>query len=680
MKTGNYSILDILEFQNLDQLIIPEIQRDYVWKANDVIHLLDSIREGFEEDSGEKPYLGFIYAYTDRDYVYKYFLIDGQQRMTSIFLLFLACYQKMGKTLPSYLFKQNKIKLDYKVRQATHDFLTDFVNHCHKNPEDCNFKIENQVWYYKSYENDRTIFNIIQNYYAIKEWLNCIGQEELPIFLRYLEDEVELSYFNVDSGREGEDLYIYMNSRGRQLEENETLKAKFLSKVETENKNHWGEKWEYWQDFFWKNRGESPDADFGFINFLKKLQIINMCKLGKSTNDISLFASGRSNEKLNFDLLPNTLGEIKDYFEAYKWLIESVDTVAFFSKYKNFDVLSTYEDHSQVDYLRLLPILIFLKETGCRDTEAIIRFIRFFYNVSRKENVRKDIATQLPISLKFMLEYSTEKNENFDVCDFIHYQQGRTFLIDEEEIQKLNLYLSPPPGVRREEIEALFWDSEDHFIFMGEIKFLLDEYFDNESCKFNLTQYKNSWFSIKTLFPEKVNPNDQMITKTLLFYGNTWVQDTPYYYTNYNCQAWHTLVRKKPKRYLLELLEDMHKKDIEYLDVIFKQKAKQYFELNKLTSIEALKSEKTLFGQVRILSTIDYYCENKIWQKYAYIANDERYTYTGDMPFFNRNKTIHNVLRYIYEGFSGRIIPMLSAVLNDDQILEQKITEILKGV
>lgn len=678
MKTGNYSILDILEFPNLDQLIIPEIQRDYVWDVNDVLDLLNSIKDGFEDDKGDKPYLGFIYAYNDKDYAYKYFLIDGQQRMTSIYLLLLACHQKIGKKLPSYLLNQDKIKLDYKVRQATHDFLTDLVNHCHNNPNDYDFKIENQIWYYKAYENDRTVFNIVQNYNGIKEWLNDFEQEQLPKFLKFLENEVELSYFDIENCREGEELYIYMNSRGRQLEVNETLKAKFLSKIEPVNKFMWGERWERWQDFFWKHKVNSPDADSGFIEFLKMIQIINMCVLGKSANDISLFASGRGIQKLNIDLLPSTLDEIDKYFESYKWFIESKKVLNFFSKYKEKEILNTDIDHSQIDYLRILPLLVFLKETRLRDEEVIIRFVRFFFNVARKKNVGKDIADQLSISVKLMLEYSKEKREEFNVCNLIDYQRGRTLLIDEEEVIKLSMFKIPPAGSTRQELESLFWEAEDHFIFDGEIKFLLDAYFDKENNRIDLSNYKRTWSAFKTLFPIKPNPNNSMITRVLLYYGNTWVQDTPYYYANYNCQSWDTLVRINAGIYLLALLEDMHDKDIDHMDIIFKRKAKQYFELNNLTSIHSLKSEETLFGQVRILATIDYYSEKKLWKNYAYIASDEQYTYKGDVPFFGINRVIHNIPRYIRDGSRGRVIPMLSDVLNDESKMNQILTDILK--
>jgi uncharacterized protein with ParB-like and HNH nuclease domain len=678
MKTGNYSILEILEYPNLDQLIIPEIQRDYVWDVNDVLDLLKSIRDGFEGDKVDKPYLGFIYAYTDKDYVYKYFLIDGQQRMTSIYLLLLACHQKMGKKLPNYLLNQDKIKLDYKVRQATHDFLTDFVNHCHNNPDDYDFKIENQIWYYKAYQNDRTIFNIIQNYNAIKDWLNGFEQEQLPKFLKFVEDEVELSYFPIENGREGEELYIYMNSRGRHLEANETLKATFLSKVEPVNKIMWGKKWEYWQDFFWKHRGNSPDADSGFIEFLKMIQIINMCELSKSTNDnISLFASGRGKQKLDIKLLPDTLDEIDKYFESYKWFIESEKVLYFFSKYKENEILTTYKDHRQIDYLRILPVLFFLKETGLRDEQVIIRFVRFFFNVARKENVSKDIAGQLPISIKLMIEYSKGVKGKFDVCDLIDYQGGRTLLIDKEEVFKLNMFKIPPIRSTRQELESLFWEAEDHFIFNGEIMFLLGEYINKEKNTIDLPKYRKTWSALKTLFPTKTNPNNAMITRVLLYYGETWVQDTPYYYTNYNCQSWYKLVRIKPGKYLLALLEDMHGNHIDHMDVIFKRKAKQYFKSNNLTSIDSLKSEETLFGQVRLLATIDYYSEKKLWEGNAYIAQDKRFKYEGDIPFFSRDIVIYNISRYIKDGSQGRVIPMLNDVLNDEAKLNQILANIL---
>ena len=43
MKTGRYSLKELLTHNEIEQIIIPEIQRDYVWKEDNVIKLLDDI-------------------------------------------------------------------------------------------------------------------------------------------------------------------------------------------------------------------------------------------------------------------------------------------------------------------------------------------------------------------------------------------------------------------------------------------------------------------------------------------------------------------------------------------------------------------------------------------------------------------------------------------------------------
>ncbi|MDP2946598.1 MAG: DUF262 domain-containing protein, partial [Nanoarchaeota archaeon] len=674
-------ILEILDFQNLDQFIVPEIQRDYVWDVNDVLDLLESIIDGFGGDEEAIPYLGFIYAYNDKDYVYKYFLVDGQQRMTTVYLLLLACHLKMSKKLPDYLFKNEKLKLDYKVRQATHDFLMDLVNHCQNNQNSYDFNIENQVWYHKDYENDRTICNIIKNFDAIINWLNNIELEQMPDFLKFVENKVELSYFDIQNGREGEELYIYMNSRGRQLEANETLKAKFLAKIENiEKKEQWGRKWEEWQDFFWKYRGNNPDADAGFNEFLQRIQIITMCDLGKTNDEVSRFASGKSNQKLDIDLLPRKLDEIEKYFQSFKWLVESVRVRTFFEQYEPKGFLTTTPDaeRRQIYYLRILPVLALLHRTGLMDEEVIVRFIRFFYNVARKLNVGKDIAAQLPSAIKLMLDYGENKNSENDVCDLIDYQKGRTVLIDEEEVLKLSMYKRPLKVSTRQELEGLFWAAEDHPIFNGEIMFLLEKYYDKESHIMDLSNYKKTWSVFKALFLIN-NENNALISRALLYYRITWVIASPGYYNNYNCHDWYTLVRVEAGKYLLNLLEDLHGKQVDYLDVIIRKKTKHYFNSKKWTSIDSIKSVETLFDQVRVLTAIDYYSDKTLWKDKSYIAEDIRfssYTYS-DTPFFTKDILIYNVTRYIGDGWQGRVLKMMENILKDEIKLGKILNDIL---
>ena len=91
MKAGKYSVKELCNNRYVEQIIIPEIQRDYVWGKKEVEGLLNSIKEDFvefkkgielnlipQEDEEikrafEQYYkkqkyscnIGFIYAYND---------------------------------------------------------------------------------------------------------------------------------------------------------------------------------------------------------------------------------------------------------------------------------------------------------------------------------------------------------------------------------------------------------------------------------------------------------------------------------------------------------------------------------------------------------------------------------------------------------------------------------------
>lgn len=158
MKTGRYKLKDLFDNKEIDQIIIPEIQCDYVWTKYNVKGLLNSIFSHYEEKvdlelditcqgnditEEERAFLteeyrrlrfntriGFIYAYKDDSYNGKLFLIDGQQRMTTLYLLLLALYSKNDKkSFREMYFKEGLPTIDYKVRETSHDFMVDFINH-----------------------------------------------------------------------------------------------------------------------------------------------------------------------------------------------------------------------------------------------------------------------------------------------------------------------------------------------------------------------------------------------------------------------------------------------------------------------------------------------------------------------------------------------------------------------
>lgn len=315
MKTGRYNMKQLLSNPEVDQIIIPEIQRDYVWHKQNVLGLLGSILAHYKQKESlsldikckgkelsediqhylteeylrirYNTHVGFIYAYHDPTYSGKLFLIDGQQRITTISLLLLAAYCESSdkgykNDYKKEYFKNSLPNLDYKVRETAHDFVVSFIDYA-INHEDTDFKQSSE--YYDIYSKDVTANSILDNYQTIVDFLEEHHVlRERKNFIEYLENYIEFNYFDTNLSEQGERLYLYMNSRGEELSEQENVKALLIAK--SSQKLDDSEMWENWQNFFWVKRGDNPNADKGFESFLVMSAIVHLCtETTKSSSD-----------------------------------------------------------------------------------------------------------------------------------------------------------------------------------------------------------------------------------------------------------------------------------------------------------------------------------------------------------------------------------------------------------
>ena len=333
MKTGRYSLFDLLTHPEIEQIIIPELQRDYVWEEINVCGLLDTIFSQYSKqteieficqadgqtidgpsfDFLKEEYfrmrfstrIGFIYAYHDPTYAGKFFLIDGQQRITTLYLLLTALYCRfdyikgnVGRNLNDFE-KRYKGKLDFMVREVSHDFLYDMISYEIEhsiNNENFNsatpapFFDEDQS-YCNLYAKDVTASHLLQNYKYINLRLSNSKFDILNL-IDYVEHHIEFNYFDTNLSHQGEKLYLYMNSRGEGLQYQELVRATLIGK--SKDKLSAGECWEEMQNFFWRHSGKNPNADLGFQEFLKWSVIIHLC----SHNHDGLCVKKLSNEEL----------------------------------------------------------------------------------------------------------------------------------------------------------------------------------------------------------------------------------------------------------------------------------------------------------------------------------------------------------------------------------------------
>lgn len=531
-----YTLKEFLTHRSLDQIVIPEIQRDYVWSKDNVESLLNSINSDFNDQkvalkglddstlenlppvikelalrakADRKVFtnIGFIYAYSgDGDISDKYFLIDGQQRMTTMYLLLLAMSIKEQKEnmFRSSYFSHNIPKVDYKVRESAHDFLLNFVDYMLKGG---NIKqVKDQYWYYLLYENDKTIQSLITNYSVVLDLLNQTNFD-----FDHVENNIELWYFDTTKSEQGEELYIYMNSRGEAVQANENIKAQLLEGLSDAEKHEKGMEWEEWQNFFWQNKDKNENADEGFNEFLRWIEIIGFIQGNPSITNkeqMEFVRSIRVSNKITTKYI--TLDNIDRYYKAVKKLI-GIENVYFDIKW-----LSGVKDF--INYVKILPALIYVDTHPETTPTQIRRFIRFFHNIIKNEDINKNPAIYTPQAIILTTEFL--EAGLVDIAKVVSIKSLRRFanILNNEELFKFKLYLDPPDGFSREETENAFWKVEDFCLTNGRIEFILASIgFDLKVVTeedFNLKKFITYSFNFRGLF---ASPNDTLRIAMLTF-------------------------------------------------------------------------------------------------------------------------------------------------------------------
>ena len=486
MKTGRYKLKDLFDNKEIDQIIIPEIQRDYVWTKYNVKGLLNSIFSHYEEKvdlelditcqgnditEEERAFLteeyrrlrfntriGFIYAYKDDSYNGKLFLIDGQQRMTTLYLLLLALYSKNDKkSFREMYFKEGLPTIDYKVRETSHDFMVDFINH-QLSGDSTSFKSSPK--YYTIYDLDVTAKSILSNYEVIVDYIKekKLSATKLNDFKDYVENYIEFNYFDTNISSQGERLYLYMNSRGEDLSRQESLKAMLIER--SDNKLEDGKMWEDWQDFFWQNRGNNVNADKGFFEFIKEAIIIFLIINDKNSDEceklisIPLMSSKEEVEE-QLRIVKNFIGNtstfnivwLKEVFNAIH-LLHSMNCES--DGYIREGWLSRVQ--YSIDYVTILGCTYYLIVNSTSDELSVRRIGMYLKNICFYTTNRNDPSGTVINALKSIKKMS--ENSINDIADVNTERIGLNVrFMNDNDKERNKLYRTS----LRDEWEQVFW-------------------------------------------------------------------------------------------------------------------------------------------------------------------------------------------------------------------------------
>lgn len=216
MKAEPEHLIDLM-FDNKRQYQIPVYQRNYDWKKDNCIELFNDILRAYDRE--KTHFLGTIVQVSqdDENGIKQYLIIDGQQRMTSVYLLLKALYDMSEKPedkfeLEGYIFNSSSSK-EYRISEK---------NKLKLKP----IKTDNEQFLYLMNNNfdkmDKTS-NIFINYELFKELICEALKNEYKIKniikgLKYLEIVmISLKESNDGHGDEPQVVFERINSTGEDL-------------------------------------------------------------------------------------------------------------------------------------------------------------------------------------------------------------------------------------------------------------------------------------------------------------------------------------------------------------------------------------------------------------------------------------------------------------------------------
>lgn len=277
-----YNFITIFQTANINKIVIPIIQRDYAQGRNN--SAVKRVRETFLNALlgavTDKPItLDFIYG--DLDGNGTLIPLDGQQRLTTLFLLHWYAARKEKISADKFQFLQN---FSYKTRPDARDFCAELVKFQPEfDRETLSKEIKDQFWFPLSWKKDPTISAMLTMLDAIDEKFSGVQN-----IWQALENNAVTFYFMpIENMDLNDEIYITMNSRGKLLTEFEHFKAEFksrLEKIDSELAEEIIRKIDIdWTDLLWKYRDEKNLVDNGFLNYFRFICDILLYKDGKTT-------------------------------------------------------------------------------------------------------------------------------------------------------------------------------------------------------------------------------------------------------------------------------------------------------------------------------------------------------------------------------------------------------------
>lgn len=486
---------------------VPLIQRDYAQGRETEKDVRDEFLKALHGALSLPPLhptlplnLDFVYGSMEGGKLGSFLPLDGQQRLTTLFLLhwYTAWCDGLHGEFEKMLWDGKHSRFTYAVRPSSTEFFDQFVRFVpHATPDkvpSIRNLIEDQPWYFLHWRLDPTIQSVLVMLDALHEGF----RSECGLFSRMVDDEhpaitfelLPLEHFGLT-----DDLYIKMNARGKPLTSFETFKARFEELLAglfpTETRQLGGSEVSIaafferridtqWTDFFWAHKSPQTNTfDDLIMNLLLALARVSLEPTSSRFNQdttllrdrqlVGSFPLFHDNGWLTPEFATNLIHLLEAWSRGSGTLLPILPNNRFFDEISFFQ--KAIRDPAAIDYTQLVQFaafVLYLNYHGDNVNSAMLNeWMRVVRNLSMNSEIERPEEYGRSLSgLQKLLPYSADILERFSDTEV--GQIGFSPQQVREEALKASLILADV-GWRERILGA-----EEHGYFSGQIEFLLE--------------------------------------------------------------------------------------------------------------------------------------------------------------------------------------------------------------
>ena len=651
MENKKYTLLNFLKSEYSDAISfeIPIIQRDYAQGRSDERSkeirktFLGSLIAAVENYPQKNIELDFVYGKRNKNKVY---LLDGQQRITTLYLLHWYLAQRLQK--PSLL---KDVALSYHVRQYADEFtqkISDKSTQIDFTSSIPSQAICNCTWFFDAWKHDPTVKGMLNTLDTIHELLKDKEINEERYWLPLEEGAVTFYWLDLEEHQLTDELYLKMNARGKQLSNFENFKASLVKRVAD---NGWEENIDekdsfsfkmdtIYTDLFWEYRGEVNVIDYEITNFFA-----GMAMIGYALKENSEAQQKRIQELFNNPLSVRVEDFEKSDFERFTSYLDFYSPVEKISietelwKYYNADNKrglfeefikdenkGTEKKYDGATYSqRVLFYALSELFMEAKDKNNISEdFIRVVRNIV--ENATIDSAQTFVYAIKLMSELLEGVQDIYwYLCKTAIQSNFASYQVTQEK-QKAERIVANP------EWKDVIWEAEDHPMFKGDIGFLLLE------TENDLPLFKKRYEVAKEMFDvEGVKGKyreNALLIRALVSRFDNWYLFWSRLVFDSSTETWKRILRTDNRwvKYFLLLLDNESKLE-QFItedsslqkgdedDNDFKLRKKTHTNLYQTELLVAICEECYLRWESNNYILYPYNCRN---ERFKYIVTNER--------------------------------------------------------